>query len=193
MTRLVLGVLLWSLVHFTPALATNFKQNMVNRFGEDPWKGAVGLLLLVSLYLIISGWITMTPVEPEVLAELFVPPSWGNYAAAVLVLIGFVLFLAPYPPNNFKRLLRHPQLIGMLCWCVGHLAAAGSAREIVLFGGLALWSVLEMILINRRDGEWQRPEQVSVSKDVALVAFGVLVYLVFLYTHHLMFSGTPLM
>ena len=192
MTRLALGVLLWSIVHFIPGIAADFKKNMVSQYGEYPYKGVFTLLMVASIYLIISGWMSMTPVEPDVLEMIFTPPEWGGYAAAVLILIGFILFLAPYPPNNFRRLLRHPQLIGMVCWGVGHLLAAGTARAIVLFGGLTIWAVLEILILNRRDGVWTKPEEVPHRKDVAMVLFSVLTFMAFLYTHHLLFGGSPL-
>ena len=186
MTRLVLGVLLWSIVHFIPVISTDLKKNMLDRFGEYPYKGIFSLIMVVAIYLIISGW---KSAVPEV---IYTPPGWGNYAAGLLVLLGFVLFLAPYPPNNLKRLLRHPQLIGMACWGVGHLLASGESRSIVFFGGLTAWALIEMLLINRRDGEWTKPVAVSGKKDLALVIFSVLVYMTFLYTHALLFGGTEL-
>lgn len=192
MTRLVIGVLLWSLAHFIPSVAAGFKKNMVNRFGEYPYKSAVTGLLIISLYLIISGWSSLTPIEPEVLNEIYTAPEWGGHAAALLVLIGFILFLAPYPPNNIKRMFRHPQLIGFACWGLGHLLAIGTARAIVLFGGLTVWALLEIYLINKRDGAWVKPDQAPVKNDVTMVAFAVLAYLAFLYTHHLLFGGTNL-
>jgi uncharacterized membrane protein len=192
MTRLVIGVLLWSMVHFIPGIAADFKKTMVDRFGEYPFKGLFTVLMVVSLYLIVTGWSSMTPVAPEVLNSVYTVPEWGGHAAAVLVLIGFVLFLAPYPPNNIKRLLRHPQLLGMVAWGVGHLLAVGTVRAIVLFGGLSVWAMVEMLLINRRDGEWVKPDKAPLKKDFAVVSFSVLAFLAFLYTHHMLFGGTEL-
>jgi uncharacterized membrane protein len=192
MTRLVLGLLLWSVVHFIPGLAGDFRKNLINRFGENPYKGIFALLMVVALYLMISGWQSMTPMAPDVLEMIFTPPEWGVYAAGLLVLIGFILFLAPYPPNNFKRILRHPQLIGVVSFSVGHLFAVGTVRAIVLFAGLGIWAVIEIVLINRRDGEWVKPATAPIKKDVALVVFSVLVYMAFLFTHHLVFGGSPL-
>lgn len=192
MTRLVIGVLLWSLVHFVPALAADFKNSMIRRFGEYPYQGAFTLVMIISLYLIISGWSSLTPVEPEVLAAIYTAPEWGGHAAAVLVLIGFILFLAPYPPNNIKRMMRHPQLIGLISWGVGHLLAVGTARAIVLFGGLSLWALCEIFLINRREGEWVKPDKAALRYNVTIVLFSVLAYMAFLYTHHLLFGGTNL-
>ena len=192
MTRLAIGVLLWSLVHFIPSLAAEFKKTMVDRYGEYPYKGAITLLMIISLYLIISGWKTLTPVEPEILNAIYTVPEWGGHASALFVLIGYVLFLAPYPPNNIKRLMRHPQLIGFASWGLGHLLAVGTARAIVLFGGLTIWALIEIYLINKRDGAWVKPEKAPFKNDVAMVVFAVLVYLAFLYTHHMLFGGTNL-
>ena len=82
--------------------------------------------------------------------------------------------------------------MGMACWGVGHLLANGDARSVVLFGGLTAWALIEMFLLNRRDGEWVKPAKVSGNRDFSLVLFAALVYLTFLYTHHMLFGGTEL-
>jgi uncharacterized membrane protein len=186
MTRLAIGVLLWSVVHFMPAILTDLKKHMVSRFGENPYKGIFALIMAVAIYLIISGW---KSAVPEV---VYTVPDWGVHAAFLLVLLGFILFFAPYPPNNIKRMMRHPQLIGTACWGVGHLFAIGDTRSIVLFGGLAAWALIEMLLLNRRDGEWVKPASVPGKNDLTMVLFSVLVFMVVLYTHHLIFGGSPL-
>ncbi len=62
----------------------------------------------------------------------------------------------------------------------------------VLFGGLAVWALIEIFLINNRDGEWVKPGRAPVKNDMGMVLFAVLVYLAFLFTHHLLFGGTNL-
>jgi uncharacterized membrane protein len=192
MTRLVLGVLIWILVHFFPGLAPAARKSIISRIGEYPYKGIFLLFMIVSIYLIITGWSSMTPVEPDKLPEIYAAPEWGGYAAGVLVLIGFALFFAPYPPNNIRRMLRHPQLIGVASWGIGHLLAVGTARSLVFFGGLTAWAIIEIFLINRREGAWTKPAPASHRNDVAMLLFAVLVYLAFLFTHHLLFGGTNL-
>ena len=49
MTRLAIGVLLWSLVHFIPSLAAEFKKAIVDRYGEYPYKGAFTVLIIICL------------------------------------------------------------------------------------------------------------------------------------------------
>lgn len=192
MTRLAIGVLLWSMIHFVPALAVDFRSSMIKRFGDYPYKGAFIVVMAISLYLIISGWSSLTPVEPDVLSSVYTVPEWGGHAAAVLVLIGFILFLAPYPPNNIKRIMRHPQLIGFILWGVGHLLAVSSVRSIVFFGGLTIWALIEIFLINKREGVWVKPDKAPVRNDITMILFSVLAYMAFLYSHHLLFGGTNL-
>ena len=186
MTRLALGVLLWSVVHFFPAVAAGLKKSLVNRIGEYPYKGIFTLFTVLSLYLIVSGWQSTAAVE------IYAIPDWGGHAAAVLTLFAFILFFAPYPPNNFKRIIRHPQLIGTALWGLGHLLSNGDSRSVVLFGGMTAWAIVEIVLINRRDGDWTKPARVSLLKDFSLILFSILVFTVVLFTHHMVFGGEPL-
>jgi len=187
MTRLAFGILLWSIVHIYPAVAVNSRKNLIDRIGEYPYKGVFTFLVIFSVYLIISGWESTAPEQ-----IFYSAPEWGGRAAGLLVFVGFILFFAPYPPNNLKRILRHPQLIGTVCWGAGHLLATGSPRSIVLFGGLTAWALVEIVLMNRRDKVWIKPDKVSHLKDLSLVLFGSLIYTAFLFTHSMLFGGDPL-
>jgi uncharacterized membrane protein len=186
MTRLALGILLWSVVHFFPAVAAGSKKSLVSRIGEYPYKGIFTLLTVLSLYLIISGWQSTASVE------IYAIPDWGGPAAGVLTLLAFILFFAPYPPNNFKRILRHPQLVGTILWGLGHLLSNGDERSAVLFGGLTAWAIVEILLINRRDGDWIKPSREPFLKDFSLILFSILAFTVVLFTHHMLFGGEPL-
>jgi uncharacterized membrane protein len=185
MTRLALGVLLWSLTHFVPSLFAAPRGRLVARIGENPYKGLFTLLIVLSLYLIISGWKAAVP------ESLYLPPPWGRHLTALLMVVAFVLFFAPYPPNNIKRVLRHPQLTGVTLWGVGHLLANGETRSVVLFGGLAVWAILEMLLINRRDGAWNRPPPAPRRNDAVLILAGVIAYIVLAAAHRWLFGFSP--
>jgi uncharacterized membrane protein len=185
MIKLVLGVSLWSVIHFIPAIAVDFRKNLIARIGENPYKGLFAVLMVLAIYLVISGWRATIPVN------LYLPPLWGRHATALLVLVGFILFLAPYHASNLKRVLRHPQLTGVILWGIGHLLANGETRSIVLFGGLATWAVIEILLLNRRDGAWTKPDPVPVRKDIALVVAGCLFFTVVAFSHLWLFGFSP--
>lgn len=185
MTKLVLGVFLWSLIHFIPAIAVDFRKTIIGKMGEKPYKGVFALLMILALYLIIAGWKTSIP------QNLYVPPVWGRHAASLLVLIGFILFLAPYHATNLKRLLRHPQLTGVIVWGAGHLLANGESRSIILFGGLAIWAFIEILLLNRRDGPRVKPDSVPVKKDIILLVAGLFSFAVVAALHQWLFGFSP--
>lgn len=185
MNKLILGVSLWSVMHFVPAIAVDFRKNLIGKIGEKPYKGLFALLMVLALYLIISGWRATIP------ENLYLPPIWGRHATALLVLISFVLFIAPYHATNLKRFLRHPQLTGVATWGVAHLLANGETRSVVLFGGLAIWAVIEILLLNRRDGAWVKPAAVPVKKDVILGVAGLATYIVIAFSHQWLFGFSP--
>jgi uncharacterized membrane protein len=184
-TKLTLGIIIWSVVHFVPAIAVEFRKNLIAKLGENPYKGIFTLCMVLAIYLVISGWKASVP------ASVYLPPLWGRHITSLLVLAGLVLFIAPYPPNNLKRILRHPQLAGVMCWGVGHLLSNGEGRSIVLFGGLAAWAFIEMLLLNRRDGERVTPDPSPVKNDIILVAAGLVVYAVLAVSHQWLFGVSP--
>lgn len=177
MTLLIAGLLTWCGVHLVPALATGLRASLTARLGLGPYKGCFALLIVTSVVLMVLGW---RSVEP---AMVYIPPAWGRYLTYVLVLLMFVLFVAAKRKTNIKRVLRHPQLTGLVLWSIGHLLANGDIRSLVLFTGLGVWAGLEMLLINRRQGSWTRPDRVPVKSDVLTVAIGMVLYGVFLLVH----------
>ena len=90
MTKLLLGVLLWSVVHLLPGALPGVKKSMVARLGENGYKGVFTLAMVVAIYLVISGWKAAVP------ESVYLPPAWGRHLTALLVLVGFILFFAAY-------------------------------------------------------------------------------------------------
>ncbi len=177
MAFLIAGVVLWSLVHLYPAVLPSSRARLVDKLGPGTYRGLFSLDIVIALVLIIIGW-RMADVRP-----VYTPPLYGSPLVTGLMFVSFLLFAGASAPGNIKRVLRHPMLLGMLTWSVAHLLANGDSRSIVLFGGLGLWAVLSMLLINRRDGEWQRPAAVAASKDVMTVAVTLVIFGLALYLH----------
>ncbi|MGB5211811.1 MAG: NnrU family protein [Gammaproteobacteria bacterium] len=176
MSILIIGVALWAIVHFFPAIAAGQRASLNQRLGQR-YRGLFSLLILASLALIVVGWRSTIPTT------VYLPQIWGRHLAYLLVLIAFVLFAAAKTSNNIRRLIRHPQLTAVAVWATGHLFANGDIRSLILFGGLGLWAIAEMVLINRRDGAWQKPSAVPFTKDLATVAIGLVVMVIFMFLH----------
>ena len=182
MIYLVIGVLLWSFMHLMPAVPMGIRTRLIGRIGEQPFKGLSGILILGSIALIVFGW---KALPQEFIYEL---PAWADLVCGIAMLIMSILFFAPYMPTNIKRYLRHPQLSGIIFMGVGHVLASGQVRSLVLFGGLSAWAFVEMILINRRDGAWQKPEPVSFKEDFKLLLAGLGFFLIFVFIHEGVFG-----
>jgi uncharacterized membrane protein len=107
------------------------------------------------------------------------------------MLISIFLLGAANGPSNIKRYLRHPMLAGIVVWGSAHLIANGDSRSMVLFGGMIIWALLEMIIINKRDGAYERPESVPYKKDAIKMVIAIVVYTVFVFLHPYI-TGVPI-
>ena len=56
MTTLYLGLALFFVAHFIPIFARPLRNRAAEAIGAMPYKGLFAVVLLVSLYLIITGW-----------------------------------------------------------------------------------------------------------------------------------------
>ena len=184
MALLIAGVVFWSVTHLFPATAPGVRTSLVGKLGLGPYKGLFALDIVLALALIVYGWKTAAPTS------LYVPPLYGSPLPSALILIAMVLLVASSMPNNLKRLIRHPQMTAVVFWGGGHLLTNGDSRSTILFGGLVVWAVLEMFFINRRDGQWRKPDRVAVTKDVVMVLIGAAATAIVIYFHTSLF-GVP--
>lgn len=184
MVLLILGILLFAGVHFVPSLAPGLKASWLGRLGEGGYKGTFSLLLLAAFALMITGW---RSIQPEF---IYTPSPALHHPALLLLVFAFLLMVVSSRTSRLSLLIRHPQLTGVTVWGIAHLLLNGENRSLVLFGGMAVWAVLEMIAINRRDGAWVKGTAPSwgaeiVTLVIALVVVGVVVYI------HPWLSGMP--
>ncbi|MGB5560085.1 MAG: NnrU family protein [Paracoccaceae bacterium] len=167
MIWLILGVALWWAAHLFKRVAPDARARM----GEKG-KGSVALALLVSIVLMVIGYR---------MADGAV--YWGRSLAMtginnLLILLAFYLFAASGMKTRATRLTRHPQLIGFSLWAVAHLLVNGDVPSFVLFGGLLVWALVEMAVINRAVPDWAPPPPAPARKEVMAVVGAVVVFLV---------------
>jgi uncharacterized membrane protein len=188
MTLLVLGIILWIVVHLLKAAAPGVRQNLISGIGAGVYKAIVTLLILGSLALIIIGWRS----SASTLELVYAPPVFLRHVTMLLMLIAIILFAASVVPSNINRLIRHPQLASVLVWAIAHLLANGENRSLILFGSLAVWAFLEIVLINRRDGVWAKPEATGWGRVLIPVIVGGVLYAALVY-FHASIAGVPLL
>ncbi len=186
MLWLCLGVLLWSAAHLLKSVAASTRAALVERLGNDAYRGVFSLVIVASVVLMVIGW------RATDWSILYVPPTWARHTNLLLMLVAMFLFAASGMPSNVKRAVRHPQLTGVIVWSVGHLLANGDSRSLVLFGGIGLWAVVSIVAINRRDGAWPKPAAVPISADLKAAGGGLVGYVVLYLAHPYLFGVAPM-
>ncbi len=182
MSLLVLGVLLWAGMHLFPAVAEGARSRLIERLGQGTYRALFAIVIVLSVALIVLGWKIATPVP------VYRPPSLGPPLTGMVMAVALILFVSARARTNIKRAIRHPQLTGVLIWAAAHLLANGDSRSLVLFGGFGLWTVVQILAINRRDGPWIRPDPVPRRMDAVPVVVGVVAYAILLWAHPWLFG-----
>jgi uncharacterized membrane protein len=186
MTWLISGIVLFTAIHLFSALFPSLRGALKTSLGEKPFRGLYAALAAAGLALIVVGWRSTVPVA------IYAPPTWGPTLTFLLMFVSIVLFGASHARTNIKRIVRHPQLTSIVLWSLAHLIANGDIRSIILFGSLGVWALLEMALINRREGEWVKPVRASMKSEMIGAAVSVVIFLVLIALHPYFAGVSPL-
>lgn len=171
------GLAIWWAVHLFPGLCAGQRCALIDKIGLGPYRGLFSLLLVFAIVCMVLGWRSVTPVT------VYAAPPAMRGVTAVLMAVALILFVAGRAPTDIKRLLRHPQLTSVLVWSAAHLLSNGDSRSLVLFTGLALWAVVEMAVISRREAAWNRPEPVGAARTAVSAAIGLAAFAVVVLIH----------
>lgn len=187
MNLLILGLLIWSMVHLFPSVVPNSRKALIGKLGDMPYQGLFAVCILLGLAMIILGWRSTVP------SHVYLPVPALRHVAMLIVVFGFILMAAAnFTGTRIKKVIRHPQLTGVLLWAIAHLLANGDSRSVLVFSVIAIWTVVSMITINRRDGDWQKSDTViPLYKEALIVILGVVVAAVVVKFHSYL-SGIPL-
>jgi len=172
MELLILGLVVWVVAHMIPVAAPALRGGLISKLGELPYKGIFALVILGSLALMAFGWRSIESVTP--LYDFY---DLAAFPGLLVILAGFVLIAASIVPSNFRRLVRHPQLVGFSMWAAAHLVMNGDVRTTILFGGLLAWALATIVLLNKRDGAFTPPAKQLPHKGVMVAAIGFVLFI----------------
>ena len=168
MTFLILGVALWAAVHFWKRAAPAHRAS----FG-DKGKGIVALGVVLSVVLMVWGYRQMDFIP------IWEPPSFFKGINNLLMLLAFYVYGASARKADkvwIGTKIRHPQLTGFMIWAVAHLLVNGDLASIILFGGLLIWAVVTVVMINRAEGAWVVPARASAKSETILVVITLVLF-----------------
>lgn len=172
MGYLGLGILTWTCVHWLKRLAPDFRHRMSERMGEAS-KGLIAVLLVMSIILMVFGYKRMEFIP------VWEPAGFLKGINNLLMVLAFYVYGASARKSDKVWLgtkLRHPQLVGFIIWAVAHLLVNGDLASIILFGGLLVWAIGSIVLINRAEGAWIVPEQAPARSEGILVGITLVLF-----------------
>jgi uncharacterized membrane protein len=70
------------------------------------------------------------------------------------MLVAVYLLNLGFSRGVMRTKLRHPMLTGVILWAVAHLLVNGDLASVILFGGILVWAVVDMVMINRMQRDW---------------------------------------
>lgn len=172
MILLFLGLALWAAAHF-------YKRALPAQRAAlgDKGKGFVALAIGLSILLMIFGYRMWD-------GTFF----WGRTSALTginnLLMVAALYFVSPGPSKGaiFYK-MRHPMLTGFSLWAIAHLLVNGDTPSLVLFGGLLVWALAEMVVINRAEPGWTPPQKGSIAKDAMFLAISLVLLAVIGLVH----------
>jgi uncharacterized membrane protein len=182
MTLLILGLILFLVVHSTRIFADGWRAQRIAHVGEQRWKGVYSLVSIVAFVVLVYGY-GLARQSPVV---LYAPPTWTRHLAALLTIPAFILLAAAYVPGTrIKKAVGHPMVLGVKTWAFAHLLANGTLHDVVLFGAFLAWAVADYISCRRRDREAGRVYVTGpVSRDVIAVVAGLIAWVAFAFWLH---------
>jgi len=187
MGYLIVGLVLFLGIHSIAIVASGWRDRMLERMGEGPWKGLYTVISIIGFVLILWGY-SLARRQPVV---LYSPPYWTHYVTALLMLPAFPLLLAAYLPGRIKTALKHPMLVAVKAWALGHLIANGMLADVLLFGSFLAWAVVDRISFKWRPPRAIRTAPPSAANDAIAVIAGLALYVLFVLWLHQKWLGVP--
>ena len=172
MTLLILGLLLWSGAHLFKRVAPDARAKL-----GDKGRGGIAIALFAALILMVLGFRNSETVD------LYALPSYLRHVNNTLMIVAVFLLALGHSKSRLRAKMRHPMLTSVVVWGVAHLLVNADAASIVLFGGMTLWALVEMALINRAEPKPVAYAGGSMAGDIRLVIISLVVFAVIAGLH----------
>jgi uncharacterized membrane protein len=186
---LILGIAVFLGIHTLTTLRDT-RERIVGRLGISQFKMLYSIGAAVGLALIIWGF---SIYRAEGLIQLWTPPTWMRHLTMPLVWLAFIALASRRsPPGRIRGWLRHPMLVAVKFWALGHLLANGDLGGLILFGSFLGWAVYDRIAVKRR-GDAGAPRLDAFTRgDAIALGAGTLAYGV-MFALHPWLIGAPIL
>lgn len=171
MLYLFLGLAVFFGVHFMSS-RREWRSNTLEMVGEKAFKGVYTFISFAGLALLIYGF---GQYRAGGYISLWTPPKAMMHLNLLLSSLAMVMiFAANFKGGVIKSTLKHPFLIGIKTWALGHLLANGDVGSTLIFTSFLLYAVYNRIDHKKR-GTLHPEKQPFGRGDVQAIALGVTV------------------
>jgi uncharacterized membrane protein len=187
MLMFIAGLVIFFGVHVFSAVRSRAPENdLKTRMGYGPFMGLYSVLSLIGFVLIIYGY-----GATRGLGILYNPPTWLAHINLVLTIPALILLVASQlPAGHIKRATKHPMLLAVKLWALGHLLANGEINSVILFGSFLAYAVFDRIMVKRRGDNGPGPDAtLNPMMDAISVVGGAAVWAaIALWLHPILFG-----
>ena len=165
---LVLGVALWWAAHLFKRVAPARRAAM-----GDPGKGAVAAAIGIGIVLMVIGY------RGTGFLPIWNPPGFMVHINNTLMIIAIYMFSPASKRGKLLSGMRHPMATGFSIWAIAHLLVNGDLASLILFGGLLIWAIVAVRIVNAAEPEWQPGPGGTYAKDAmffvgSIILLGVI-------------------
>lgn len=193
MTYLIAGIVIFFGVHLFSAFRSREPgKDLRQKLGYVPFMGLYSLVAIFGFVLIVWGFGESRPAT--IIWQL---PTGLQHLNMLFQLIALPVLMAAYmPTGHIKKTLKHPMLVAVKVWALGHLLANGELNSIILFGSFLAYGVIDRIAVKKR-GDNGPPAHVkpNIMGDVLSVVVGLGAYgAIAFWLHPILFgvAATPM-
>ncbi len=187
MKFLVLGLVLFFGTHLFSALRSRAPgEDLRQKLGYGPFMLGYSLIALTGFVLFVYGY-----GQTRGAGTVYTPPMALQHLNALIMVPALILLAASQlPAGRIRRASKHPMLLAVKLWAVGHLLANGELNSVILFGSFLAYAVFDRIMLKRRGDVGPGPEAtVSAQMDGLAVGLGLAVYAAFILWLHPLLIG----
>ena len=189
MTVFILGLAIFFAVHTFSALRSREPgKDLKERMGYGPFMGLYSLVSLIGFVLMVYGY-GLTRGQ----GVLYVPPVWMKHLNLALMIPAMILLVASQlPAGRIKKVTKHPMLVAVKLWAVGHLLANGELNAVILFGTFLAYAVFDRIMVKRRGDNGPGDDAVlNANTDIISLVVGIVLWAILLFWLHPILFGVP--
>jgi len=175
----ITGLLIFFGAHiFSAVRSRDADKDLKIRLGYGPYMGVYSLVSILGFVLICIGF-----GQTRGAGVLYVPPVGLQHINILLMIPALILLVASQVPAGYiKKATKHPMLVAVKIWALGHLLSNGELNGVILFGSFLAYAVFDRVMVKRRGDNGPGPDATlspamdGVSIVVGLAAWAALAF-----------------